>query len=243
MIHFFPLKSETIMLYQKHSKANPSASVARKSTSYHDIQHRVISQKCRKIPPNLFDDRRSGDMVCKDCGLIVEAGLVDERAEWRTFQNDDNNNGSDPSRVGEASNHFGAANTLTTYISSGKLGQNAYNDRKTQASLVKSQAMVNAAWDSTKVDLSVITQKDECCAIIDELKEPMGMPALLSTTAKIFIKQALDHPDHTFRERRQRVFVASCLYFACKLNGDFWGLLIAILPRSPNTLRCWSGLL
>lgn len=45
---------------------------------------------------DLREDRPRGDLLCNDCGLVAESGLIDDRAEWRTFED----TYEDPSRVG-----------------------------------------------------------------------------------------------------------------------------------------------
>ncbi|CAI7488742.1 CGH_1_collapsed_G0056860.mRNA.1.CDS.1 [Saccharomyces cerevisiae] len=59
--------------------------------------------ECKVYPPKIVERFSEGDVVCALCGLVLSDKLVDTRSEWRTFSNDDHN-GDDPSRVGEASN-------------------------------------------------------------------------------------------------------------------------------------------
>ena len=33
----------------------------------------------------LVEDHANGDVVCRECGLVVESHIIDERSEWRTF--------------------------------------------------------------------------------------------------------------------------------------------------------------
>ena len=44
-------------------------------------------------------DRKAGDLLCKDCGLVLEQHMLDETPEHRSFA-DDNGSKADPSRVG-----------------------------------------------------------------------------------------------------------------------------------------------
>ncbi|KAK8855849.1 cyclin-like protein [Apiospora arundinis] len=48
----------------------------------------------------IVEDFHSGDRVCSGCGLVLE-NIIDERAEWRSFNNDDGVNQPDRSRCGE----------------------------------------------------------------------------------------------------------------------------------------------
>ncbi|MCK4589685.1 MAG: transcription initiation factor IIB [Nanoarchaeota archaeon] len=38
---------------------------------------------------NLFRNKERGEMICKDCGLVIEEKMVDFEQEWREFDSDD----------------------------------------------------------------------------------------------------------------------------------------------------------
>ena len=38
---------------------------------------------------SLFSDNVTGDIICANCGLILESNQIDCGAEWRTFDNGD----------------------------------------------------------------------------------------------------------------------------------------------------------
>ena len=51
-----------------------------------------MPQKTKKCPEcsstNLIADHDRGELVCKDCGLVLEERMVDFGQEWREFEND-----------------------------------------------------------------------------------------------------------------------------------------------------------
>ncbi|CCH60064.1 hypothetical protein TBLA_0C02540 [Henningerozyma blattae CBS 6284] len=75
--------------------------------------------ECKVYPPKIIERFSEGDVVCALCGLVLSDKLIDTRSEWRTFSNDDQN-GDDPSRVGEASNPLLDGNNLSTRIGQGE---------------------------------------------------------------------------------------------------------------------------
>lgn len=75
---------------------------------------RFLPSDCKRTPPKIVEEYRSGDLVCEDCGLVLEERIVDMRSEWRTFADD---NGHDPSRVGAAANPLLDGPQLDTVIS------------------------------------------------------------------------------------------------------------------------------
>lgn len=61
---------------------------------------------CRKIVR--VHETCEGDAVCCECGLCMQHHMIDDRAEWRTFQSDAENGVEDKSRVGAPVDDVGA---------------------------------------------------------------------------------------------------------------------------------------
>ncbi|RPA72419.1 hypothetical protein BJ508DRAFT_231710 [Ascobolus immersus RN42] len=57
----------------------------------------VICKDCLIVPANITSEDRDGDLVCADCGLVLDK-IVSTESEWRSFANDEN--GVDKCRVG-----------------------------------------------------------------------------------------------------------------------------------------------
>ena len=51
-----------------------------------------MAQSIKKCPEcgseNLFWNREKGEVICRDCGLVVEEKMVDFGQEWREFDSD-----------------------------------------------------------------------------------------------------------------------------------------------------------
>ncbi|KAG1359404.1 hypothetical protein COCNU_08G008500 [Cocos nucifera] len=69
---------------------------------------------CKRSTETVFD-HSAGDMVCSECGLVLEAHSIDETSEWRTFANESADN--DPVRVGGPTNPLLTDGGLSTVIS------------------------------------------------------------------------------------------------------------------------------
>lgn len=67
-----------------------------------------------KMNTEVVFDHSSGDTVCRECGLVLEAWAIDDTSEWRTFADDSNDH--DPNRVGGPINPLFADAALTTII-------------------------------------------------------------------------------------------------------------------------------
>ena len=70
--------------------------------------------ECKRATEMVLD-HAAGDMVCRECGLVLESRSIDESSEWRTFANESADN--DPVRVGGPSNPLLTDGGLVTVIS------------------------------------------------------------------------------------------------------------------------------
>jgi len=64
---------------------------------------RDLPDKCPECgSDDIVEDWKQGNLVCRDCGLVLQGHLVDIGSEWRTFTNEEP--GADPNRVGGPAN-------------------------------------------------------------------------------------------------------------------------------------------
>jgi transcription initiation factor TFIIB len=161
------------------------------------VVHRIC-RECRIDPPNFLVQWKDGIEVCEDCGLIQHENMIDTRAEWRTFQNDDQDN-DDPSRVGDAANPLLNGSQLATEIAfnhgdprSRDLGraQNRSNEDKGNKALLEAYRSIGQLCDSINLSTAV------------------------SNTAKHLFK--LTTESKQFKGKAQDVIIAACIFIACR---------------------------
>ena len=90
-----------------------------------------FSQICRNCakPTAIIEDHSQGDLVCTECGLVLESRVVDESSEWRTFSDSDKG-GVDPNRTAGPTNRMLTNGGLGTSI--GKNPDGTYNQTLTR---------------------------------------------------------------------------------------------------------------
>ena len=153
---------------------------------------------CKTYPPDLIERFSEGDIVCGSCGLVLSDRVVDTRSEWRTFSNDDQN-GDDPSRVGDAGNPLLEEN-LSTMISvnpdSSRLGREL--NRAQQRSLVdrKDNVLVSAF------------------AKISQMCDGYQLPRIVQDGAKEVYK--LVHDERPLRGKSQESIMAASIFIGCR---------------------------
>ncbi|KAJ5287968.1 cyclin-like protein [Penicillium angulare] len=155
----------------------------------------LICPECQDNPPNLeFPD--SHETVCGTCGLVLADREIDMHSEWRTFSNDDQNNG-DPSRVGEAPSEL-HGQPLETSIASGASGRarDLYRAQNKQSNEKSNKALLAAYKE------------------IGSLCDGFGIQKNVADTAKYLFKIVDDAK--AFKGKSQDVIIAGCIFIACR---------------------------
>ncbi|KAF4123910.1 hypothetical protein GMORB2_5626 [Geosmithia morbida] len=165
-----------------------------------DLNNILSCPDCRTIPPNLVEEFSSGDMVCEDCGVVVGQRIIDNRSEWRTFANDDQN-GDDPSRVGGPQDEFIEGQQLATTV--------AFSETKAHKALSRTQN--NASSDKGQKNLLQGYKE------IVSLCETSNVGQNVTNAAKHIFKLVDKHK--ALRGKPQEVIIAGCLFVACRQNN------------------------
>eukprot|EP00897_Mesotaenium_endlicherianum_P010130 jgi/Mesen1/9145/ME000580S08479 len=143
----------------------------------------------------LVNDHAAGDLICKECGLVVEQHSIDETSEWRTFSNESANN--DPVRVGGPSNPLLTDGGLVTVIAAGKGGEMPGNVR---------------GWQSRGANTD--RQLINAFKAIGAMADRAGLVSTIKDRANEIFKRVEDLK--SIRGRSQDAILAACLYIACR---------------------------
>eukprot|EP00184_Porphyridium_aerugineum_P000722 CAMPEP_0184697168 /NCGR_PEP_ID=MMETSP0313-20130426/4215_1 /TAXON_ID=2792 /ORGANISM="Porphyridium aerugineum, Strain SAG 1380-2" /LENGTH=354 /DNA_ID=CAMNT_0027155931 /DNA_START=259 /DNA_END=1323 /DNA_ORIENTATION=+ len=82
---------------------------------------RDLPERCTECrSDDIVENWKEGNLVCRDCGVVVQTDLVDLGSEWRTFTNDEP--GTDPNRVGGPANPLLESGPTTKIQDDGKDG-------------------------------------------------------------------------------------------------------------------------
>ncbi|KAH3669551.1 hypothetical protein WICMUC_004973 [Wickerhamomyces mucosus] len=165
-----------------------------------DLNIVLSCPECKVFPPELAERFAEGDVVCALCGLVLSNKVVDTRSEWRTFSNDDQN-GGDPSRVGEASNPLLDGNQLSTMIG---YGQN--DTTRMGKELNKAQSK------------SIVDKKDNALqaayAKISMMCDAAQLPKIVQDGAKQAYK--LSYDEKALKGKSQESILAAVIVVGCR---------------------------
>lgn len=159
----------------------------------------LVCPECKIYPPDLIERFSEGDIVCGSCGLVLSDRVVDTRSEWRTFSNDDQN-GDDPSRVGDAGNPLLDTEDLSTMIS--------YVPENVKAGRELNRAQSKSLVDKKDNALSAAYTK------ISQMCDGYQLPKIVQDGAKEVYKLVYD--EKPLRGKSQESIMAAAIFIGCR---------------------------
>lgn len=159
----------------------------------------LVCPDCKVYPPDLVERFSEGDVVCALCGLVLSDRIVDTRSEWRTFSNDDQN-GGDPSRVGDATNPLLDGDQLSTMIS--------YSPDTSRAGKELNKAQSR----------SIVDRRDHALqsayARMSQMCEGYHLPKIVQEAAKEVFK--IVHDERALKGKSQDSIIAAAIFIGCR---------------------------
>mmetsp|Transcript_45021 Transcript_45021/g.86054 ORF Transcript_45021/g.86054 Transcript_45021/m.86054 type:complete len:334 (-) Transcript_45021:175-1176(-) len=155
-----------------------------------------ICQNCQ-VPTSLVEDHAAGDLICSECGLVLEQRTIDESTEWRSFSNSEST-GSDPNRVGGPTNPLLRDGGLSTVIGKGDSAGSA----ATQLSRLQNRG--------SNPDRNLIS----AFGAIGEMADRLGLVPTIKDRANELFRDISDLK--SIRGRSASAVHAACLYIACR---------------------------
>ncbi|CAI5757567.1 unnamed protein product [Candida verbasci] len=180
---------------------SPSQVATSNAAEFHgpNLNVTLTCPECKIFPPDLVERFSEGDIVCGSCGLVLSDRVVDTRSEWRTFSNDDQN-GDDPSRVGDAGNPLLDTEDLSTMISY------APDSTKIGRELNRAQSK------------SLVDRKDNALAAayakISQMCDGYQLPKIVQDSAKEVYKMVYD--EKPLRGKSQESIMAASIFIGCR---------------------------
>ncbi|KAK0461807.1 cyclin-like protein [Desarmillaria tabescens] len=163
-----------------------------------DLAVRLICPECRDPNPQIAEEFGSGDLVCRNCGLVLGDRIVDTRSEWRTFANDE---GDDPSRVGAASDPLMEGMEQLDTVISFRDGGNGLS-RELQRAQSRGQG-------SRQERNLMVAFRD-----ISSWCDQFSLPKTISDIAKQLFKRA--EQEKILRGKPMDAIIAACIFIACR---------------------------
>ncbi len=165
--------------------------------------------KCPKCSSTLLSrDYSRGELICNDCGLVIEEDFIDHGPEWRAF---DSEQREKKARVGAPMTytiHDKGLSTMIGWKNRDSYGKSIPTKNRAQLyRLRKWQRQIRIA-DGTERNLAI------ALSALDRMTSSMGLPRTVrETAAMIYRKSALKK---LARVRKIEGVTAAALYAACR---------------------------
>lgn len=169
---------------------------------------------------NLFFNKDKGEVICKDCGLVIDDKLIDFAQEWREYEDDGNSN---KRRTGTPMSYTQYDQGLGTEIGKkGDLYKLDNSDRNKYFRLRKWQYRI-----STAIERNLKLALAELKRVSSYLKLPKSVDEESARIYTLAVQRGL------VRGRSMESVVAGALYAACRRNE---------VPRTLDELSEASGI-
>jgi transcription initiation factor TFIIB len=141
---------------------------------------------CPECDGRLQTDTEHGEVVCSDCGLVVEEDSIDRGPEWRAF---DANERDNKSRVGAPTTKMMHDKGLSTNI--GWQDKDAYGNSLSSRQRQKMQRL--RTWNERfRTRDSKERNLKQALGEIDRMSSALGLPENVRETASVIYRRALD---------------------------------------------------
>ncbi|CAM9417474.1 unnamed protein product [Choristocarpus tenellus] len=170
------------------------------------LEEAKICPECKS--EDIVTDFRAGDVVCRGCGIVLGDRIIDDGAEWRTFNAEESQytNRGDPNRVGGPVSDLVADKGMGTTIQGGSNKIELGRLQKTQSKAIPTSAAEKALL--------------ECYGRVREIAHNLGLPGSVAECACLLLKKVED--EGLFQSKRGTRGDAMCgavMYLACRQQG------------------------
>lgn len=174
------------------------------------------SQSARESCPecesgNLVNEADGSELVCNDCGLVVEERNIDRGPEWRAFNKQERDS---KSRVGAPTTQAMHDKGLTTSIDwkdQDAYGQSLSAEKRTQMNRLRTWQERIRTKDAGERNLQFALSE------IDRMASSLGVPRSIREVASVVYRRALK--EDLIRGRSIEGVASSALYVACRQEG------------------------
>jgi transcription initiation factor TFIIB len=143
-------------------------------------------ERCPECAGRLVSDEEHGEVVCTDCGLVVEEDEIDPGPEWRAFNSSDRDN---KSRVGAPTTTMMHDKGLSTNI--GWQDKDAYGRSLSSSQRQKMQRL--RTWNERfRTRDSKERNLKQALGEIDRMASALGLPETIRETASVIYRRALE---------------------------------------------------
>src|SRR6056297_87895 len=168
-------------------------------------------QTCPECESESISTDGSGELICEDCGLVIEDENIDRGPEWRAFNHSERQS---KSRVGAPTTQTMHDKGLTTQIdwkNKDAHGRLISSKKRNQLHRLRKWQERIRTKDASERNLQFALSE------IDRMASALGVPRSVREVASVIYRQALSND--LIRGRSIEGVATSCLYAGCRQEG------------------------
>ncbi|WP_254274095.1 transcription initiation factor IIB [Haloarcula marina] len=168
-------------------------------------------QTCPECESENISSDGGGELVCEDCGLVIEDENIDRGPEWRAFNHSERQS---KSRVGAPTTQTMHDKGLTTQIDwkdKDAYGRSLSSEKRSQMHRLRKWQERIRTKDAGERNLQFALSE------IDRMASALGVPRSVREVASVIYRRALN--EDLIRGRSIEGVATACLYAACRQEG------------------------
>jgi len=187
---------------------------------------------------SLIEDYDQGEIICRDCGLVISENVMNRGPEWRAFTKEERD---ERGRVGiptSFSIHDKGLSTVIERVNRDAYGRKLPLDRRLEMLRLRKWQI------RTRVHSSIDRNLAQAMAELDRLTDKIHVPSPIKEKAAIIYRKALDNG--LVRGRSIAAIAAASLYAACRSSETprtLKEIASASRIRKKDVARCYRLLL
>ncbi len=160
---------------------------------------------------HLVRDYERGELVCMDCGLVIDESYIDQGPEWRAFDSEQMESRARTGAPMTYTMHDKGLSTEISWRNKDSYGKNIPTKSRAQLyRLRKWQKRIRVS-NSSERNLSQALQE------MERMASNLGLPSDVRETAAVIYRKAVKQ--NLIRGRSIEGVVAASLYAACRMLG------------------------
>jgi transcription initiation factor TFIIB len=197
---------------ERERTRDESPEAAEESETAEESAQKEATRTCPECSStDLVKSSDRGELLCNDCGLVVEEGTIDPGPEWRAFNHQER---QEKSRVGAPTTRTMHDKGLTTTIDwkdKDAYGRSISSKKRSQMHRLRKWQERIRTKDAGERNLQFALSE------IDRMASALGVPRSVREVASVVYRRALD--DDLIRGRSIEGVATSALYAACRKEG------------------------
>ncbi len=190
------------------SISNENNSFSENVTKISDVDESSVCPECGSL--EITNDVTRGELICRNCGMVISERLIDQGPEWRAFNLEERDKRS---RVGSPSTytlHDKGLSTMIDWHDKDSFGKKLTPKRRAQIYRLRKWQIRTRVHSSIDRNLAIAMSE------LDRLSSQLGIPRGVKESSAVIYRRAIEKK--LIRGRSIEAMVGASIYAACRMR-------------------------